>query len=177
MSPVFWFTGLSGAGKTTVALAVKRLLEAEGRSVKILDGDEVRARFHTTLGFSEADVKENNRLISELCKEHRQNHDVVLVPIISPFASSRDAARDELGEGFFEIFCNANLDCVVSRDTKGLYGKAQRNEMNNLIGFSDGYPYETPVSPDLIIHSGRDSLDLSAKALFDFVMKNIPVVV
>ncbi len=169
-APVFWFTGLSGAGKTTVAEAVKLKLESGGHSVKILDGDEVRARYPKPLGFDEADVKENNRLISELCKEHRETHDVVLVPIISPFAESRRAARVALGEGFYEVHCSADLKCVIARDTKGLYGKAQRKEMDNMIGFSPGYPYEVPQSPDFTICSGNDKIEVSVNEFFAFVM-------
>ena len=90
---VFWFTGLSGAGKTTIAEGVMRRLTEDGLRVLVLDGDDVRARLHRDLGFTEADIKENNALLVELCHTHRADHDAILVPIISPYACSRHAAR------------------------------------------------------------------------------------
>ena len=113
---VFWFTGLSGSGKSSVAAAVRDRLCADGAKVLILDGDDVRARIHRHLGFSEADIRENNRLIAGLCDESRADYDVILVPIISPYAESRAAARAALAPGFYEIYCTAGLDIVARRD-------------------------------------------------------------
>jgi len=90
---VFWFTGLSGAGKTTIADAAAAALEKDGRRVRVLDGDDVRARQHRHLGFSEADILENNRLIAALCVEALEEVEIVLVPIISPFAKGRERGR------------------------------------------------------------------------------------
>src|SRR3989338_3709022 len=109
---VFWFTGLSGSGKSTVADGVKPLLEKAGYKTIVLDGDEVRRRHATSLGFSEEDIKKNNSLIVGLCEETRQKYDVILVPIISPYAASRQEAKKRLGDGFYEIYFNADLHCV-----------------------------------------------------------------
>src|SRR4030042_3603388 len=141
---VFWFTGLSGSGKTTVATSVKPLLESCCYSVLVLDGDDVRKHRHIHLGFTEEDIKQNNALIAELCRACRQNHEVILVPIISPYESSRKQARALLGDGFFEIYFSVDLETVIRRDVKGLYSKAKRNEITNLIGFSPGNVYEPP---------------------------------
>lgn len=146
---VFWFTGLSGAGKSTVAGAVRDRLVADGRSVLILDGDDVRARFHRHLGFSEDDIRENNRLIAGLCAERRVDHDAILVPVIAPFAESRAAARAALAPGFYEIYCTAGLQVVAKRDPKGLYAKARSGAIANLIGYSPGTRYDVPANPDL----------------------------
>src|SRR4051812_21104912 len=90
---VFWFTGLSGAGKTTIALDLQKRLKAGGRSVLILDGDDVRKCLHVHLGFSPEDIRKNNALIVQLCQEQRAHHDINFVPIISPYRDSRANAR------------------------------------------------------------------------------------
>lgn len=165
----FWFTGLSGSGKTTVAQGVKRLLEKAGYAVLIVDGDEVRASLHHNLGFSKADVKKNNALIAELCAARRNEFDVILVPIISPYAVSRKQAKKKLGDGFFEIYFDADVRCVHARDTKGLYAKADRGEMRNLIGYDPSAVYEKPIQPDFIVHSAVESPEVSIQAFFNFV--------
>lgn len=170
----FWFTGLSGSGKTTVANGVKRKLEECGYSVNIVDGDDVRERFHAHLGFCEKDIKENNALIADICKEQGGAYDAVLVPIISPFAMSRRCARACLGERFYEIYFKADLDYVVQQDTKGLYAKARKNIIKDLIGFSpDGVPYEAPAHPDFIIDAQNEEPDDSIKKFFDFVLSKL----
>jgi len=166
---VFWFTGLSGSGKTTVATAVKSRLEAAGRTVLILDGDDVRNRLHIQLGFSVADIIENNRLITDLCLEASGGYDIILVPIISPYQSSRAHARSLLGDRFYEIFFAADLDTVMRRDVKGLYKLARENKLNNLIGFSPSNVYEPPDSPDLTIDSRIETIEQSTAALYGFV--------
>lgn len=100
----FWFTGLSGAGKSTVAQGVKQHLEARRIKTLVLDGDVVRAKVHRHLGFSAEDIKTNNALISELCVEQRDRYDVLLVPIISLFVQSRAYARNALEPHFFEVY-------------------------------------------------------------------------
>ncbi|MBU1128584.1 MAG: adenylyl-sulfate kinase [Candidatus Omnitrophica bacterium] len=170
---VFWFTGLSGAGKTTIAEAAKRVLEDKGYKVLILDGDDVRARFHADLGFSEKDIKKNNFLISELCKSSREKYDIIMVPIISPYAESRRKAKDFLGDGFYEIFIDAGFECVVSRDVKGLYAMMANGEIDNMIGFSPESPYEAPKYPDLVISSGKRSQEDSVKEFLDFICTSL----
>src|SRR3989338_3893085 len=107
---VLWFTGLSGSGKTTIALALQKELEKRNKKVRIFDGDIVRQELHKHLGFTPADIKENNRLISELCLKHINDFDFILVPIISPFTESRKKARTLLGKSFIEIYVKAPLE-------------------------------------------------------------------
>ena len=166
---VIWFTGLSGAGKSTVAEGVHELLTRDGLTVLILDGDDVRRCFHSHLGFSEAEVKENNRLIAKLCSEKRGAYDVIMVPIISPYVKSRRAARARLSPGFYEVFCNADLETVRSRDVKGLYAKADRGEMEGLIGFSPDSVYEPPLSYNLSLDTAYQQPQEAIDALHRFV--------
>lgn len=166
---VFWFTGLSGAGKTTLAEGVRDFLTEKGIQTSILDGDDVRNRLHRHLGFSEAEIKENNGLIADLCQEERNKFDVVLVPIISPYRESRAKARKKLSPGFFEIFIKADIATLEKRDTKGLYAKARKGEMDNLIGYSVTAPYEPPETPDLKIDTRNFCIDSSLYELFTFI--------
>ena len=121
---ILWFTGLSGAGKSTVAERLLTRLQESNFSVQIIDGDWVRETTHRHLGFTESDIKTNNALIANLCLEERKNSDVVIVPIISPYCQSRKDARKKLHPGFYEIYFSASLDCVIQRDVKGLYAKS-----------------------------------------------------
>jgi adenylylsulfate kinase len=170
---IFWFTGMSGAGKTTVAKKVEILLKAAGYSVLVLDGDDIRSRLHCKLGFSEADIKENNRLIAVLCQKEQSNYDLILVPIISPYRISRSESRDLFGRKFYEIYFSADLEVVSKRDVKGLYAKAKRKEISNLIGFSESVPYEPPKNPDLTIDSGKDSIEKSVGEFYNFVINKL----
>lgn len=165
---VFWFTGLSGAGKSTVAEGTRELIEADGASVLVLDGDDVRERLHRHLGFTEPEIKENNALIAELCRQFRAEHDVILVPIISPYEISRRNSRDRLSPGFFEIYFKAGVDVVAERDPKGLYAKARRGEIDNMIGFSPSAPYEEPKNPDLVLDTASLTPEDSIERLYAF---------
>ena len=171
--PVFWFTGLSGAGKTTVADAARARLAEEDIEVILLDGDEVRRKRKTRLGFSRGDVLTNNAEVAALCLLERRRADAVFVPIISPFAEGRAAARAAIGEGFYEIHFSADRQCVALRDVKGLYAKAARGEAPAMIGFSPGSPYEPPTSPDLSLDSAAEKPEDSAEKLTRFVLANL----
>lgn len=166
---VFWFTGLSGSGKSTVAQGVRDLLAASGYGVCVLDGDVIRERFHRHLGFSAADIRENNRLIAQRCVEIRSEVDTILVPMIAPYAASRAEARALLAPGFSEVYCDADLACVAQRDVKGLYARAGRGELTNMIGYSSESPYEPPDAPDLTLHTGTDAVSYSIDTLEAFV--------
>lgn len=173
-SLVFWFTGLSGAGKSTIADAARRQLEDDGCRVLILDGDDIRGRLHRHLGFSDSDIKENNRLISELCAERRAEVDVIMVPIISPFRASRLAARQLLSPGFFEVYVEAQVDTVMARDVKGLYSKARAGEIGGMIGVSpDAVPYEAPLNADLVISSDATPAAEAIAAMTGFVRQQL----
>ena len=166
---VFWLTGLSGAGKSTIAEGVRTALKSQGLRVETLDGDDVRKRLHTDLGFTPSDNDRNNLLIADMCVRDRQDCDVILVPVISPFAASRRKVRNKIGDGFYEVFVSTALDVAQARDPKGLYAQAARGEIENFIGVSLDVPYEPPSNADLTIDTSRTSPKESVSLLFDFI--------
>ena len=167
---IFWFCGLSGAGKSTVAEAVCNRLTADGRSVLMLDGDVVRENFHKTLGFSAADIAENNALIAKLCIKGADRHDVVIVPIISPLDPARKAARHEIGPGFRLVWCRSPVEVVAERDVKGLYALAAEGKIDDLIGYSkNGVAFEEPEDADLILDTVCEAPEESIDTFYRYV--------
>jgi|GEM_PF-308897 len=155
---IVWFTGLSGAGKSTIAEAVRAELSACGKKVIILDGDAVRGTLHKHLGFTPEDIKENNRLVAELAKESARDADVVLVPIISPFRESRALAKKIIGDGFIELYVACSEPARVARDPKGLYEKVREGKLKDFIGYG-GVPYEPPLRPDIKVDTDTETLE------------------
>jgi adenylyl-sulfate kinase len=148
---VAWFTGLSGAGKSTIAELAASMVRERDRRVAVIDGDTVRAQRHRHLGFSPSDIRENNRLIVELCREALGAHDIILVPIISPFRDARQAARLALGRAFVEVYVKASLAAVARRDPKGIYRQAHEGRLTGVIGLSPDVLYEVPLDPDVVL--------------------------
>ncbi len=147
---VLWFTGLSGAGKSTIADQLEKKFLEEGILSKILDGDELRNGLNNNLGFSEADRMENIRRTAEVAKLLCDMGVMVIVSLISPTQAMRDLARRIVGCGdFMEVYINSSLQVCEYRDVKGLYKKARTGEIPNFTGITA--PYEIPVCPDLII--------------------------
>ena len=169
MGHVIWFTGLSGSGKTTIALKLKEKLESSGKKVGIVDGDSVRKTLSKHLGFTREDLKENNRIMAELAKLKTNEFDFVLVPKISPLREDRESAKSLVGDNFLELYVNASLDKCVERDTKGLYQKAMRGEMKNLIGMSESNPYEPPNNPDLEIKTDSSTVE----GCVEYILKSL----
>jgi bifunctional enzyme CysN/CysC len=143
-----WFTGLSGAGKSTIANILERKLHEQGRHTYLLDGDNVRHGLNKDLGFTDADRVENIRRVAEVAKLMVDAGLIVLASFISPFRAERRMARELLGEGeFVEVFVDASLAVAESRDVKGLYAKARRGDLANFTGIDS--PYEAPESPEI----------------------------
>ena len=170
---VYWYSGLSGSGKTTIATKLKKKLEILNYSVKLIDGDDVRENLHQNLGFTIDDIKTNNQLIAELCVNNLFKYDVILVPIISPFAASRIDAREKIGDSFNEVYISAKIETVVKRDTKGLYQKAINGQINNMIGYSSDSIYEIPLNPDLVVDTESQSVGNSVESFYQFVIKQL----
>ncbi|WP_044871415.1 sulfate adenylyltransferase subunit CysN [Pseudomonas sp. LFM046] len=166
---ILWFTGLSGAGKSTIANLVERKLHALGRHTYLLDGDNVRHGLNRDLGFSEADRVENIRRVAEVARLMLDAGLITLVSFISPFRAERDLARSLAGEGaFLEIFVDASLELAERRDPKGLYQKARRGELKNFTGIDS--PYEPPLAPDLHIDTGRESAEAAAERIVEHLL-------
>ncbi len=163
---VIWFTGLSGAGKSTIANLVEKRLHAVGRHTYLLDGDNVRHGLNKDLGFTDADRVENIRRVAEVARLMVDAGLVVLVSFISPFRSERRMARTLFSEGeFVEVFVDTPLDVAESRDPKGLYRKARRGDLKNFTGVDS--PYEVPERADLCLDTTRLSAEESALAVLD----------
>ena len=153
---ILWFTGLSGAGKSTIANLVEKKLHSQGRHTYILDGDNVRHGLNRDLGFSDADRVENIRRVGETAKLFVDAGMIVLVSFISPFVSERALARSLVEEGeFMEVFVSTSLEVCESRDPKGLYKKARAGEIANFTGIDSSY--EPPVNPEITVDGGDGS--------------------
>lgn len=165
---VIWFTGLSGAGKSTVADALERKLYAKGKLTALLDGDNVRLGLNRDLGFTEEDRVENLRRVAEVAKLMADAGLIVLCCFISPFARDRAMVRDRLNDGpFVEIYIDASIETCERRDPKGLYAKARRGEIRNFTGVDSGY--EVPEHPDLVLDSDRSSADELADSIVSWL--------
>lgn len=170
---VLWFTGLSGAGKSTVAGALENKLARSGYHTYLLDGDNVRHGLCSDLGFSEQDRRENIRRIGELSKLMADAGLIVLSAFISPHRTERQLVRDLLPEGeFIEVFVNASLEVCEQRDPKGLYKKARAGEIPNFTGIDS--EYEAPLDPEINLLAGEKSIDeLVEDCLHALRMRNI----
>ena len=165
---VLWFTGLSGAGKSTIANIVERKLAARGRHTFLLDGDNVRHGLNRDLGFTEADRIENIRRVGEVARLMSDAGLIVLTAFISPFRAEREMVRKMLPEGeFIEVFVDTPLAEAESRDAKGLYAKARAGELKNFTGIDS--PYEPPEKPEIRI----DTTAMSADAAADFIVEEL----
>jgi bifunctional enzyme CysN/CysC len=163
---VLWFTGLSGAGKSTIANLVERKLHARAHHTITLDGDNVRHGLNRDLGFTEADRVENVRRVAEVASLMVQSGLITITSFISPFKSERQLARDRVEQGeFVEIFVDTPLAVAESRDVKGLYKKARAGEITNFTGISS--PYEAPESPEIRL----DTTAMSAEEAADSVVQ------
>ena len=153
-----WLTGLSGAGKSTIAQALAERLRVTGAPVEILDGDEVRENLSQGLGFSRADRDTNIRRIAYVAGLLTRNGVTVITAAISPYAEARNKARQHIGN-FVEVFVNASIDTCIKRDTKGLYQKAIAGVITAFTGISD--PYEPPTAPELTLDTDNETVETS----------------
>ena len=153
-----WLTGLSGAGKSTIALGLEAELKRLNKKVEVLDGDVVRTNLSKGLGFSKEDRDTNIRRIGFVSKLLTRNGVTAIVAAISPYRDVRDEVRADIGE-FVEVYVDCPLDELVKRDVKGLYAKAIRGEISNFTGVSD--PYEEPLKPEVVAATHQESVEES----------------
>ncbi len=161
---VIWMTGLSGAGKTTIALELLRQLDGRNLKLERLDGDIVRQSLTADLGFSAEDRRKNIERVTFVAKLLSRNGIGCICSFISPYQAVRDYVRQNT-TNFLEVFVDAPLELVIERDVKGLYKKALAGEIPNFTGISD--PFEAPQNPDIHLHTGRETVEESARIIID----------
>ena len=167
---LLWFTGLSGAGKSTIADSLERKLHAFGKRTFVLDGDNVRHGLNRDLGFTEADRVENIRRVAEVAKLFVEAGLITMVAFISPFRAEREMARELVGpDEFVEIFVDTPLEVCEQRDPKGLYRKARRGELRNFTGLDS--PYERPETPELILNARNERAEDLADHVIAFLQQ------
>lgn len=166
---VLWFTGLSGAGKTTIAVALEARLKARGVRIERLDGDTVRQSLTRDLGFSKEDRDKNIERVTFVAKLLSRNNVAVLASFISPYAATREYVKSET-TNFIEVFVDAPLEVCAERDVKGMYKKAFAGEIPNFTGVSD--PYEAPVSPDIHVRTDQEDVEESVATIIAWLEQN-----
>ena len=170
---IIWLTGLSGAGKSTIANRLEQEIQAAGKHTYLLDGDNLRHGLNRDLGFSLEDRAENVRRVAEVAQVMVDAGLIVIAALISPLRSQREMARSLVPEGeFFEIFIDAPLDVCESRDPKGLYARARKGELQDFTGIDS--PYEVPLKPDLRIDTNHLSVDMAVREILGFLRDNAP---
>ena len=162
-----WFTGLSGAGKTTISKLVEAELKERRSRLELLDGDVVRENLSKGLGFSKEDRDTNIRRIAFVADLLCRNGVPVITAAISPYREIRDEARDLMGDRFIEVYIEASVEVCAERDVKGLYAKAFAGEIKEFTGVSD--PYEAPENPEVVCHTEQETPDESAQKLIDYL--------
>ena len=169
-----WFTGLSGSGKSTIAVALERALYQIGKLSYRLDGDNVRLGINKNLGFSEADRKENIRRIGEVAKLFGDAGVISLSSFISPYKDDRDEVRElheKAGLEFIEVFVDCSLEEAEKRDPKGLYKKARAGEIKNFTGIDD--PYEAPTNAEIHLHTDEMTLEQEVQIIIEHLEQNV----
>lgn len=167
-SVIIWFTGLSGAGKSTIAHALEDRLHKNKVRTFVLDGDNVRRGLCKDLGFSDKDRNENIRRIGEVSLLMMESGIIVLTAFISPFIKDRQIVRELAAEGeFIEVYCDASLDVCESRDIKGLYKKARAGEIPHFTGISS--EYDKPVNPEIVLDTENQTIDESVACIIEYL--------
>ena len=170
---VVWLTGLSGAGKSTIARHAEARLFDSGYSTYRLDGDDLRRGLNRDLDFSVAGRRESTRRMAEVAALFADAGLIVIVAMISPFAADRTAARAVTATAFIEVFVDASIDTCAARDPRGLYRRARLGEIQNFTGISS--PYEPPPAPDLVLPTEQLPVEQAVTRLFDEVTRRAPL--
>jgi adenylyl-sulfate kinase len=169
---VIWITGLSGAGKSTIAQGLAKTLRSGTNAVHILDGDELRTTICKDLGFSEADRKENIRRAGEATKKFINEGYTVIAALISPYVEDRQKVREMFDEGqFIEVYIDTPIEVCMQRDPKGLYAKVINGDIKNFTGIDS--PYQEPTNPEIRITTQGNSPAQSVEIIFEYLQLNV----
>jgi adenylylsulfate kinase len=163
---ILWLTGLSGAGKTTIAQQLEHKLQKLDRPVELLDGDAIRQNLSKGLGFSREDRDTNVRRVGYVANLLSRNGVIVIVSLISPYRSVRDELRSTI-KNFVEVYVNAPLEVCEARDVKGLYAKARSGQIKSFTGIDD--PYEAPLTPDITCYTAAETVDESVTKITNWL--------
>lgn len=161
-----WLTGLSGAGKTTIAHILEKKMKQMRFKVELLDGDAIRSNLSPDLGFSKQDRMVNIKRVAFIAKLLTRNNVIVIASLISPYNDIRSYCRAEIDD-YIEVFVKCPLDVLIKRDTKGLYEKALAGEIANFTGISD--PYEEPLNPEITVATDRETPEQSAEKILQWL--------
>ena len=173
-SKVIWFTGLSGSGKSTIAMGLEKMLFNKGYFIQVLDGDNTRTGINNNLGFSLEDRQENIRRIAEVSKLFIESGIICINSFVSPTKEIRQLVKDIIGaDNFLEIYVNTPLEICEQRDVKGLYKKARAGEIKGFTGIDS--PFEAPDPPDLEILTKNEEVEISVLKVFNFVASKIQI--
>lgn len=164
---VLWFTGLPSSGKTTLARAMADKLRDFGIKVELLDGDEVRRSLSPDLGFSKKDREIHAQRVAYLCRLLSRNGIVSIVSLISPYKTSRQQAREHIGEGFVEVWAKCSLEACMERDVKGLYKKALEGKITDMTGVQD--PYEDPTGNEITVDTEHSPVEMCAAKILRYL--------
>jgi len=170
---MLWFTGLSGSGKSTVAVALEKALHNLGKLSYRLDGDNIRLGINKNLGFSHEDRTENIRRIGEISKLYCDTGIIALSSFISPYRADRDQVRqlhEDSGYNFIEVHVNCSLEEAEKRDPKGLYKKARAGEIKNFTGIDD--PYEAPLKPEIVLNTDTMSVEEEVEIVLNYLQEH-----
>ena len=170
---VFWLTGLSASGKSSLSMALEHALLDRGYSCYVLDGDNLRNGLNSNLGFSPEGRSENIRRVGEVAALFADAGLICITAFISPYRADRARARQSCRQAFHEIHIATDLATCESRDPKGLYKKARSGDLPDFTGISA--PYEAPESPELVIDTSRDAIAMSLEKLVNYVILNVPL--
>jgi len=154
-----WLTGMSGSGKSSLARALAEALSTRGLAVEVLDSGRIRAQINRSLGFSREEIEENTLRLAYECVLLNRNGVVTIVGSVSPYRAVRDKAREQIGD-FVEVYCRCPMEVLMQRDTKGLYEKALKSEIDHMAGVNA--PYEEPLKPEVLINTDQLSTDEAA---------------
>ncbi len=166
---VLWLTGLPCAGKTTIALELIKLLKARDIPYQHLDGDKIRQKIHTKLGFSKKDRNKNVRMVGDLAHQLNHQGNLVIASFVSPYKSSRQRNRKKI-KRYVEVFVNAPIQVCEQRDVKGMYQKARQGKIKNFTGIDD--PYEEPESAEIEVRTDQETPQQSAQKILEYLIHN-----